>query len=298
MSAIVLIVGSSGLVGRALLQEFSQWPRVVGTFCHHQIPDLVHLDLRDQCEVRAVVRSTHPDVVLCPAAEPDVELCEIDPSATRRVNVEGLQNLIEACAEVGALLAYFSSEYVFDGTRGMYSEDDECAPLNEYGRQKLESERMISSQLERYLIARISGVYDWEQRKRNFVVRLIESLSSGQPFKVPSDQVITPTYAPSLARIVRRLIAGGHCGLFHLAGTLALPRTDFANLVAEVFGLNSSLIVPVCTSELNLRAPRPRAAGLSTAKVRNLLRSALSSPLEGLSAMRNAGDAVPASLQR
>ncbi len=290
-----MIVGASGLVGSALLREFSLDYRVVGTFCHNVVPDLVRLDLRNPQDVQALIRSTLPDIVLCPAAEPNVELCEIDPVGTREVNITGLRNLISASAEVGARTVYFSSEYVFDGTKGMYSEEDVCSPLNEYGRQKLESERMISTPLKRYLIARVSGVYNWERRKRNFVVRLIESLKAGQPFKVPSDQVITPTYAPSLARTVRQLLEGGHNGVFHLSGAVALPRADFAYLVAEVFGLDPSLVIPVPTSELNLRAPRPRAAGLSTGKVRTLLNLPVMSPLEGLLAMRKVGDESPVS---
>src|SRR5712664_4043709 len=126
MNATVLVVGASGLVGSALLREFSQHCRTIGTFCHNAVPDLMHLDLRDCEEVRSVLHSVHPDVVLCPAADPNVEFCEAEPIATRQVNVDGLQTLLAATAEAGALLVYFSSEYVFDGKKGTYSETDAC----------------------------------------------------------------------------------------------------------------------------------------------------------------------------
>jgi dTDP-4-dehydrorhamnose reductase len=217
----------------------------------------------------------------------------MDPIATRRVNVNGLQNLLVATAEIGALLVYFSSEYVFDGTKGSYSEDDACAPLNEYGRQKVECERLITTQLDRYLIGRISGVYDWEKQKRNFVVRFIECLGLRQSFKVPFDQLITPTYASNLAQVVRQLVEGGHVGLLNLSGSLSLPRTDFAYIIAGVFDLDASLIKPVPTSELKLRAARPHAAGLCTAKVRALLDFPLAGPREGLEAMRKLMECRP-----
>ena len=286
MNATVLIVGASGLVGSALAREFSLHSRILGTFCRNAAPDLVHLDLREQAEVRSVIRRVRPNVVLCPAAEPNVELCEIDPVATRRVNVEGLQNLIAATAEVGAFLVYFSTEYVFEGECGPYSEDDACNPLNEYGRQKMECERMIAAQLDRYIIARISGVYDWEKQNKNFVVRLIKCLGSGQTLRVPFDQVITPTYAPNLARVVRLLVEGSHEGLFHLAGSLPLPRTDFARLIADVFDLDASLIMPVRTSELELRATRPRSAGLRIGKIQALLNFPIAGPRDGLEFMK------------
>src|ERR1700730_14937540 len=286
MSDTVLVVGASGLVGSALFREFKPCVPVIGTYCRSVAPTLIHLDLRDQAEVRSVLRNVRPSVVLCPAAEPNVELCEADPVATGRTNVEGLRNLLVATAEIRALLVYFSSEYVFDGTKGSYSEDDVCAPLNTYGRQKLECERMIAEQLDRYIIGRISGVYGWEKQPRNFVVRLIECLSSKRSFRVPRDQVITPTYAPNLAWAVRSLLDGGHNGVFHLAGSLSLCRADFARLVAEVFDLDESLIAPVATSELDLRAARPRAAGLGVAKAQEVLNFPLASPREGLESMR------------
>jgi dTDP-4-dehydrorhamnose reductase len=285
VSTTILNIGASGLVGGALLREFSPHCRTIGTFFRNGDPTLKQLDLRDRSAVRAVLHDVRPDVILCPAAEPNVELCEIHPVATRLVNVEGLRNIVEATAEIGALLVYFSSEYVFDGTRGLYSEDDACNPLNEYGRQKLECERMIATQLDRYIIGRISGVYGWEMRRKNFVVRFIDCLSAGGTFKVPCDQLITPTYAPNLARLVRWLVEGGHRGLFHLSGSLSLPRVDFAHLIADVFDLNPALIMPIPTLTLGLRAVRPRAAGLSTAKAQALVNLPVMDPREGLRAM-------------
>ncbi len=159
--------------------------------------------------------------------------------------------------------------------------------MNEYGRQKLECEHRIAAQLDRYIIGRISAVYDWEKKKKNFVARFIESLASGQSFKVPSDQVVTPTYAPNLARAVHRLVEGGHQGLFHLSGSLPLLRTEFAQLIAEVFDLDVSLLVPVPTEKQGLRAVRPRSAGLRIDKAQALLDFPVAGPSEGLKAMRS-----------
>src|SRR5579862_1396304 len=263
----VMVVGASGLLGNALLSEFRTNFNTSGTYCNNPIPGLLHLDLRNEREVRSLILKERPDFILCSAAEPSVELCEIDRESTRQVNVQGLQNLIRVMAEIGAALVYFSSEYVFDGENGPYSENDACNPLNEYGRQKVECEQMIAAQLNRYIIGRVSGLYDWETRRKNFVVRLIDSLLAGRPIKVPHDQIITPTYTPSLAEVVRLLVGTGQQGLFHLCGPVAMPRTEFAFLIANVFELDESLIIPVRTSELNLHAARPGSAGLKFDKV-------------------------------
>ena len=290
MNSRILVVGASGLVGNALMSEFSAHHDTAGTFCKNGHPNLIHMDLRDRQETRSVVLRVRPDMILCSAAEPNVELCEIDPTDTRRINVEGLQNLIGVAAEVGAPLVYFSSEYVFDGRHGPYSENDACGPLNEYGRQKLECEQTMAAQLDRYLIARVSGVYGWENRRKNFVLRFIDSLRSGHPFRVPFDQMITPTYAPNLARCVRRLVENGKWGVMHLSGSQPLLRTEFAHLIAIVFELNASLIIPVATSELDLHAARPSSAGLATGIAQSLLDFPLLSAREGLELMRNTLD--------
>jgi dTDP-4-dehydrorhamnose reductase len=291
VSRKILVVGASGLVGNALMSEFAPHYNTTGTFCKSSgIPNLIHMDLRDRNEVRSVLLRLHPDVILCSAAEPNVELCEIDPASTRLINVVGLQTLIEVAAEIGAGFVYFSSEYVFDGVNGPYSENDLCNPLNEYGRQKAECERMIAAQLDRYMIGRVSGVYGWEKRRKNFVVRLIDSLGAGHSVKVPYDQIITPTYAPNLARSVRRLVENSNWGLLHLSGSPALLRTDFAYLIATVFDLNASLISPTATSELKLHAARPRSAGLAADKARTLLDFPVVGPREGLELMKKNRD--------
>jgi dTDP-4-dehydrorhamnose reductase len=291
VSPKIVVVGASGLVGNALMSEFTPHYDTTGTFCKSSgIPNLIHMDLRDRNEVRSVLLRILPDVILCSAAEPNVELCEIDPAGTRLINVVGLQALIEVAAEIGAGFVYFSSEYVFDGINGPYSENDARNPLNEYGRQKAECEQRIAAQLERYMIGRVSGVYGWEMSRKNFVVRLIDSLGSGHPVKVPYDQIITPTYAPNLARSVRHLVENGNWGLLHLSGSLALLRTDFAHLVATVFDLDASLIVPTATSELKLHAARPRSAGLAADKAQTLLDFPIVGPREGLELMKNNRD--------
>ena len=281
-----IVVGASGLVGTALMDEFRAHYNTVGTFCKRSNAALVHLDLRDAAEVRAVLNDIRPELVLCSAAQPNVELCETEPEATRRINVDGLRNLLAVVAEIGAAFVYFSSEYVFDGLDGPYSENHSCHPLNEYGLQKLECERMIAAQLNRFVIGRVSGVYDWETNGKNFVVRFIDTLRSGRTIEVPFDQVITPTFAPSLARAVRCLVEQGHWGVFHLAGPLPMPRIEFAHLIARTFGLNQALIVPTATSDLKLHASRPRSAGLKIDKAQALLGFPSIAPDEGLRLMQ------------
>jgi dTDP-4-dehydrorhamnose reductase len=213
------------------------------------------------------VRDARPDVILLAAADAYVERCEREPQLTRRVNVDAARVIAEVATNVGAVFVVFSSEYVFDGTAGEYAEADERRPINEYGRQKVELED-LALRTGRGLVCRTSGVFGADLQGKNFVLQLRDALRGGRPFEVASDQLITPTYAPWLAKAVVALISGSHFGTFHVAGPQIMWRADFARAVARAYELPQSLIVSRPTRELALTAARPSRAGLLVQKLK------------------------------
>ncbi|OLD33808.1 MAG: hypothetical protein AUI44_00090 [Chloroflexi bacterium 13_1_40CM_2_67_6] len=257
---------------------------VVVTSHRTPVPGGIALDVTDAAAVARVLRDSRPDVVVVTVAE-HTERCERDPDATRLVNVDGLQRVADGAPD--ALLVVFSSEYVFDGRNGPYSEEDAVIPINEYGRQKVAVES-VSRQRSDHLICRSSGIYGWSAARENFVCKLVDSIRARRRFKVPMDQVITPTPAPDLARAVIELVDRSARGTFHVAGPEILPRPEFARRVAAAFGLDASLIDAVPTSELGLLAQRPLGAGLRTDKLRGFLGHGLSPSAPALAAMREA----------
>jgi dTDP-4-dehydrorhamnose reductase len=254
---------------------------MVRTYRHDPPAAAVQLDITDADAVRAAITRVRPRAVFLAAADAYVERCEREPEATRRVNVEAPRTIGELMAEIDALLVVFSSEYVFDGTAGRYSEGDDRHPINEYGRQKCELED-IALATGRGLVCRTSGVFGEDPKRKNFVCQLVDRLRAGQTFDVPSDQLVTPTYAPSLARAVVTLAQRGRTGVYHVAGPEVMGRVEFAELVAEAFGLDRSLIRPRATRELGLSAVRPERAGLRTDKLRHELGDDLAAPGEAL----------------
>lgn len=270
----VLVIGAAGLVGGQIADALGG--RAVTTYFQRGPADGEKLDIRDADAVNTVIARVRPAAVILAAADPFVERCERDPAGTRAVNVEGTANVRRATSRNDALLVVFSSEYVFDGSAGSYAEGDQIRPVNEYGRQKAEVEEIARTGA--HLVCRTSGVFGRDERRRNFVLQLVDALREGREFVVPSDQVITPTYAPSLAAAVVELLDGGHEGTFHACGPRVLSRVEFAHLAARAFDLAAELIVPRPTTELGLVAPRPLGAGLSDAKLRAALGHALTDP--------------------
>jgi dTDP-4-dehydrorhamnose reductase len=234
-----------------------------------------------------VIAAVAPDVVFLAAADAWVERCEREPENTRQVNVEAARTVATAAASLGAQIVVFSSEYVFDGTSGRYSEGDPRDPINEYGRQKVELED-IALGTPRGLVCRTSAVFGVDEGRKNFVYQLIAASREGRTLDVPSDQLITPTFARALADAVVALVDRGASGVFHVAGPEIMGRVAFAQLVARVFQLEQESIRPRPTNELGLLAPRPRQCGLGTEKLVRALGAGLTSATEGLHAMRDA----------
>ncbi len=282
----ILVIGASGLVGGVLLREFCRLGEIVGTFNHYQAEGLLPLDIRDADAVAGLVHRVAPEIVLQPASLTNVDYCETHPQEAWQINVEGTRHVLEAAAGVGAKHVFFSSDYVFDGKSGPYSEEDPPSPASVYGRTKLAGEEIVREASPNHLVIRTTVVYGWEQQGKNFVVRLLQSLERRQEVRAPADQVGSPTYAANLAQAVRELVERGGRGLYNLAGRQLIDRYHFALAAARAFGLPGDLIRPVTTAELNQAAARPLQGGLKLDKALRELTSPLLGYEEGLAAMR------------
>lgn len=242
--------------------------------------------MTDPDSIRRTLTERRPDVVAVPAADPYVDGCEREPEKTRRVNVLGTLNVARACRESGARMIFFSSDYVFDGAKGFYTEDDPPSPINEYGRQKAETERGVLSESSRNLVIRTSGVYGWQSEPKNFVLQVRARLSAGQEMRVAGDVRYNPTFCDDLAEITASLAASGEAGVFHVVGADRISRAEFAARAARAFGLDDRLIRPVSSAEFGSIAPRPKESSLRTDKVRAAVGAAPIGVDAGLGRMR------------
>ncbi|MBX5490982.1 MAG: dTDP-4-dehydrorhamnose reductase [Chloroflexi bacterium] len=269
----VLVTGCGGLLGSKLLAALTTQPNWVALGTGRQLqrdprlPPVPYFpcELRDGTAVARVVAEAAPDVVIHTAAMTDVDGCERDPEAAWALNVGVAEHLARACAAVGALLIHLSTEYVFDGQRGPYRENDPPNPLSVYGRTKLVSEQRVAALCPRWLVARTTVLFGYAPTARpNFALWLLDRLRRGETCRVVADQIGSPTLADNLAAMLLALIVAGAEGVVHTVGATRISRLGFARLLAEAFGFAPERVQPISTAELRQPAPRPLNAGLLT----------------------------------
>lgn len=282
-----LIVGASGQVGNHLIKAVQDSGfEAIGTSYSQQLDGFTTLDVCDVDAVRQLIRDVSPDVIYIAAALTNVDYCESNSEESYRLNVRGCHNIVLAAQSIRARIIYISTDYVFDGKSGPYSEDEAPNPINVYGTHKLLAEHCVMTMCKNYVIARTVGVFGPDPQRKNFVNRLADQLSKGIEVKVPSDQYATPTYAPNLSQALCETASlGDFCGVLNLAGTEYISRYELAKAAAKEFNCDSTGIRPMTTAELNQTAKRPLAGGLTTQRAANILKTRLISYREGLKSM-------------
>lgn len=262
----VLVCGSNGLLGQRLAWLFdSDDEYEVLHSSHHRsfvqpdiLLDYTQLDISNRSDVKSLVTSFRPDVILNAAAMTNVDLCEREREQAWKMNVTAVENLVEVCRRIDAKLVHVSTDYVFDGRTGNYTEADRVNPINYYGKTKLAGENVLVSSGIDYAILRTIVVYGTGVDVRNnFALWVINNLNEQKQIHCAVDQISNPTYVHDVAMAMKQCIEYGAKGLFHIAGAEPVSRYQFAMRAAEIFGYDTSLISQNRSTELQQTAQRP-----------------------------------------
>ena len=285
----VLITGSNGLLGQKLVKTFSSDHQTTGidlqieSFIPEENFTYQNLSIFQTENLAGFIYTLNPEVVINTAAYTDVDNCEDNKELAWETNVEGVKNLADLCRIMNAKLIQLSTDYIFDGEEGPYSEDDTPNPVGYYGLTKLESEKEIFERKIDFLIVRTNVLYGkGENLRPNFVLWLIQKLSSKEKVRIVTDQYNNPTLADNLADAIKEAIEKNISGILNIAGSEYLSRYDFALKVAKKFNFDKNLISPALTSELKQKAPRPHRGGLKIDKAKKLLKTELLDVEKGL----------------
>ncbi|HQV75874.1 MAG: SDR family oxidoreductase [Flavobacteriales bacterium] len=278
----ILITGSNGLLGQKLvaaLRNDTEVEFVATSRGPDRTPDPLHdryipMDITVSSEVDAVLQKERPDAVIHTAAMTNVDACELDPSACTQQNVGATENLVRASERVGSHFIHLSTDFIFDGKDGPYSEEDMPAPLSIYGHSKLQSEELVKqSKLAKWAIARtiiVYGVADGLSRS-NVVLWAKSALEKGQPITVVDDQWRMPTLAEDLADGCIRIAKQGATGTYHLSGPDGMSILELVQRVGNFFKLDTSVVEPIKSVTLGQPAKRPPRTGFVLDKARKEL---------------------------
>ena len=284
----LFVTGASGLLGNKIV-EFAKYEYEViplhGTKPLH--PNSLQIDIASQKCILNLFNEFKPKIVIHTASETNVDKCETQKNYAQKVNVDGTRNVALACRKTGAKLVYISTDYVFDGEKGNYNEHDKPNPINYYGATKLEGEKQVTQNCQKYFILRTSVLYGWHPWKQNFATWVINQLKQNKEITVVEDHYNTPTLTDNLAEITLEAIQKDLQGLYHASGSERISRYAFAKQIAKAFNLDPNLIKPIKMSQLTAWiAKRPKDSSLNTDKIQKQLKTKPLNIHEGLNKMK------------
>jgi len=245
----VLVTGAKGMLGQDLCTVFEDNGFYV-------IPaGREDLDITDYNGAKTVIQKLMPQIIINLAAYTNVDKAEDEYDKALLINETGAKNIAKISKEIGAVIVYVSTDYVFDGTKNSpYTPEDTPNPINKYGLSKLKGEEAVKANADKYYVVRTSWLYGLNGK--NFVETMINLASKQDNLKVVDDQKGRPTYTVDLAAGILKII-GKPFGTYHISND---GETTWYNFAKEIFKLKKINInlAPCTTEEFKRKAKRPK----------------------------------------
>ena len=268
-----LVTGSAGLIGRQIVKDLSETHEVFS--CYNKSKpehgNIIKMDLLNHEMISNVMSEKKPDVVIHLGAMTAVDLCDAQQDNALKINSQATEILAKECSKINSFMVYVSTDYVFDGNTGMYEENDTANPLGFYGKSKLLGEKSIQNFSSNWCIARTSTPFGLHPTKKSFPIWVIENLQKQKQIDVLTDQFTSPTYVPSLSRMLIEISERHLTGIIHVAGASKISRYEMASLVSDKLGLDGKLLREISINDIKWEAQRPKDSSLNVSKAISIL---------------------------
>jgi dTDP-4-dehydrorhamnose reductase len=280
----VLITGASGLLGLNTALEAARHHTVFGQVNSRRLNtnlfEVIQADLLAPGSLPRLLDQTRPDWVIHCAALANIDACERDPQQAQQLNSEIPRQLARHVARSGARLLHVSTDAVFDGLHGNYTEQDTPNPLSVYARSKLMGETGVAEEDPQAVIARVN-LFGWSASgKRSLAEFFFNRLNASQTCMGFTDVFFCPMLSNDLGQVLLNMLDSKLSGLYHAAGSACTSKYEFGVRIARIFGFDENLIVPSSVNDSGLPAARSPKLTLDTSK----LAAALGEPLPEYSA--------------
>ena len=282
----LLITGASGLLGLNFAVQASSQHSVMGVVHHNELAgvpfSVVHADLAQPESVADLIKRTRPEVIIHCAALTILDICETQPELAWRLNAAVPGELAAAAAQAGVKLVHISTDAVFDGQRGNYTEEDQPDPLSVYARSKLAGEQAVIEANPQAIIARVN-FYGWSLTgARSLAEFFYRNLSAGKGVNGFTDVLFCPLLVNDLVSLLLKMVEKDLKGLYHVVSPESLSKYDFGCRIARLFNLDEKLITPTSWRAGGLQAQRSPDLTMSTAKLAGALGLSLPDQQAGL----------------
>ena len=277
----IIITGSNGLLGQKLLHKLRQDSSVeliATSNGENRVSEkkgytYFNLDVTNNSAVAQLVASEKPQVVINTAAMTNVDLCESERKACDALNVDGVRYLADACDKIDAHLIQISTDFIFDGVDGPYTEEDEPNPLSYYGLSKLKSEQLLQAHSVKWTVLRTIIVFGVAEKlsKGNIVIWAKGALDKGDSLNIIDDQFRAPTLAEDLADICILAAKKKAFGIFNASGKDIMSIYEIVERIAKYYGKSTENLNKISTETLKQKARRPPKTGFILDKSRNEL---------------------------
>ncbi len=268
----ILVFGANGMLGQRVIEFYKKQKNIelLGSSMEdepvYKGADYIKCDIAKREALKKTVYDFYPDFIVNAAAFTNVDKSESERETAWKVNVKAVEYLAETSRVMDVHVIHISSDYIFDGTSGPYSENATPNPLGYYGRTKLASENELKIGGAIYSILRTNVLYGIAASRPDFVRWVINSVRGGKKIRIVTDQINNPTFIDDLVQGISKIVEYRKQGIYNIGGSEFLSRYEFTMRIADFFKLDKSLISPIVTKELNQPAKRPLKSGLLTIK--------------------------------
>ncbi|HOK08884.1 MAG TPA: NAD(P)-dependent oxidoreductase [Candidatus Hydrogenedens sp.] len=285
----LLITGGSGFVAGSILRQI---PNDIETYALSRqdkpeaLPEYIRwmkVTTNDKDAWANIVLEIQPNVIIHTSAMADIDECEKQPNLAWEVNVGLTRALLKSAEQLSSRFIYCSTDTVFDGKKGMYTENDTPSPLNHYAKTKVQAEYDVSQAKISCVIARLSLVMGFPILGvgNSFLARMQKKIAEGKPIPMPKDEFRTPIDVITVGKALIELAQNTFEGVIHLAGNERSSRYDMAKIIAREMNWDETLIHPHIITD-SLRAPRPKDASLSNALAKSVLKTPFCGIADGM----------------
>jgi dTDP-4-dehydrorhamnose reductase len=293
----LLITGSNGFIaGSVIAQAVNTWEvhgiaRAAIDSRNHSVTHHV-CDLTDSEKFTELFKRIRPDAVIHAAAIANIDYCQHNQDVAKSVNVGVTKTVTALCKESGSKLVFCSTDTVFDGLKGNYTEDDLPNPVNFYAETKVQAEQIVLSASEKNVVARLALVIGLpvSGKGNSFMIDMITKLKRNEKVNYPQNEIRTPVDVVTLGAALTELAGNYFSGIIHLAGNTKINRYAMANHIAEALQFSEqtkSLILGTDSNAISGRARRPNDASMVNNKAKENLKTQMLSLSEGLSLTLN-----------